>query len=95
MEEERLVSKSKIRYTYSMPITKQAIKKLRHDRDRSVERSKTEEKLHILIKGVRKNPTQKSLTAVFSALDKAGKTHIIHPNRAGRLKSRLSKLLKK
>ncbi len=78
-----------------MPLTKQAIKKLRHDRERTEKRTETEAKLKLLIKNVRKHPTPKTMSQVFSALDKAAKTHIVHPNKASRLKGRLSKLLSK
>ena len=78
-----------------MPLTKRAIKKLRHDREITETRSKTDEKLRSLVKAVRKNPTQKTMSDVFSALDKAAKTHIVHPNKASRMKSRLAKLLGK
>ncbi len=78
-----------------MPITKQAEKKLRHDRKRTVEIKRVHAALHKLVKSMRKHPTQKSLTQVFAALDKAAKTHAIHKNKAARLKARLSKLLAK
>jgi ribosomal protein S20 len=48
-----------------------------------------------LVKSMRKHPTQKSLTLAFTALDKAAKTHVIHKNKAARLKARLAKLLAK
>ena len=51
--------------------------------------------LRQLIKKTRTTPTAKTLSAVFGALDKAAKHHVIHKNRAARLKSRLSRLLKK
>lgn len=44
-----------------------------------------------LIKQARRSSDQKNLQAVFSALDKAVKTNLIHANKAARLKSRLSK----
>lgn len=78
-----------------MPITKQAEKKLRHDRKRTIETKHAHAALQKLVKSMRKKPTQKSLTQVFAALDKAAKTHLIHKNKAARLKSRLSKLLAK
>lgn len=78
-----------------MPLTKRAIKKLRHDRKRTEKREQTEIKLRTLVKNVRKHPTQKTMSQVFSALDKAAKTHIVHPNKASRLKARLAKLLAK
>jgi len=78
-----------------MPITKQAEKKLRHDRKRTVETKRVHTVLQKLVKSMRKHPTQKSLTQAFAALDKAAKTHVIHKNKAARLKSRLAKLLAK
>ena len=78
-----------------MPITKRAIKKLRHDRKRTAEVERVRATLQKLVKSMRKKPTQKSLTQVFAALDKAAKTHVIHKNKAARLKARLSKLLAK
>jgi small subunit ribosomal protein S20 len=78
-----------------MPITKQAEKKLRHDRKRTIEIKRAHTALQKLVKSMRKHPTQKSLTQAFSALDKAAKTHLIHKNKADRLKARLAKLLAK
>lgn len=78
-----------------MPITKRAVKKLRHDRKRTIEIKRVHGALQKLVKAMRKKPTQTSLRKVFSALDKAAKTHAIHKNKADRLKTRLSKLLAK
>lgn len=47
--------------------------------------------LKSLIKKVRLSKSEKNLQAVYSALDKAAKVKLIHPNKAARLKSRLSK----
>jgi small subunit ribosomal protein S20 len=78
-----------------MPVTKQAEKKLRHDKIRSTYTAKKRELLRENIKNFRKSPSQKSLPSAFQILDKAVKTHLIHKNKADRLKSRLSKLLLK
>ena len=78
-----------------MPIIKQAAKKLRHDATVTKRNSRVKTTLKRLIKTVRQKPSQKALTAVSSALDKAAKRRIIHKNKASRLKSRLSRLLKK
>lgn len=78
-----------------MPIIKQAIKKLASDRKRQAKNNLVRNNIHALLKKARKTPTQKTITSVFSALDKAAKQNIVHPNKAARLKSRLSKLLKK
>lgn len=78
-----------------MPITKQAIKKLRHDRDVTVKNIKHRLALKSLIKSARKTATEKNVSAAFAALDKAAKRNIIHKNAASRTKARLSKLLVK
>ncbi|MDD5147617.1 MAG: 30S ribosomal protein S20 [Candidatus Daviesbacteria bacterium] len=76
-----------------MPIIKSAIKKVRKDRTRTARNKKREAALKALIKKVRASKTAKDLQATFSALDKAAKVHLIHPNKSARLKSRLSKLI--
>ncbi len=78
-----------------MPITAQAAKKLRHDRKRTGQTKIVRESLRDLLKAMRKSPSTKILAKVFSALDKAAKRNIIHPNHAARLKSNLAKLIAK
>lgn len=76
-----------------MPIIRSAIKKLRKDKKRT-ERNKAKKiNLKALIKKARENKSAANLRDVFSALDKAAKTNLIHKNKASRLKSRLSKLI--
>ena len=77
-----------------MPITAQALKKLRHDKKRTSKNAAVKSNLRKLIKKMRQKPTNKALKEVYQALDKATKINIIHKNKASRLKSRLSKLLK-
>lgn len=76
-----------------MPIIRSAIKKVRKDKIRTARNKKREITLKSLIKKVRVSKTSKDLQAAFSALDKAAKVHLIHPNKSARLKSRLSKLI--
>jgi len=78
-----------------MPITKQAIKKLSRDNFRKVQNASVRSKLRDAIKSARQKPTVKTLSTAFQRLDKAAKNHVIHKNKASRLKSRLSRLLKK
>ncbi len=78
-----------------MPVTKQAAKKLRHDRTRTVQNKKTKGTIAQFVKKARKTPSATTLSAAFTALDKAVKHHIIHKNTAARTKSRLAKLLAK
>ncbi|MBI2017555.1 30S ribosomal protein S20 [Candidatus Daviesbacteria bacterium] len=74
-----------------MPILKSAIKKVRKDKLRTIRNKKREANLKTLIKKARSSKSAKDLSAVFSALDKAAKVKLIHPNKSARLKSRLSK----
>lgn len=74
-----------------MPIIKSAIKKVRKDKSRTARNKKRGLDLKSLIKKARTTKSEKNLQAVYSALDKAAKVKLIHPNKAARLKSRLSK----
>ena len=78
-----------------MPVIKSAAKKLRQSekhrrRNRAVKSSVKE-----ILDAFRKKPTPAGLAKAFAALDKSAKTNVIHPNKAGRQKSRLAKLLSK
>lgn len=74
-----------------MPIIRSAIKKVRKDKIRSIRNKRRSIALKKLIKQARVSKNAKNLQAVFSALDKAAKVKLIHPNKAARLKSRLTK----
>ncbi|MCL4366034.1 30S ribosomal protein S20 [Patescibacteria group bacterium] len=74
-----------------MPIIKSAIKKVRKDKVRTTRNKSRETALKSAVKKARVSKTAKDLQTAFSALDKAAKVHLIHPNKAARLKSRLSK----
>ncbi len=43
-----------------------------------------------LVKKAKTSPTEKNLAAAFSSIDKAAKHHVIHANKAARLKSSLT-----
>ena len=77
-----------------MPVTKQAIKKVRQDRRKRVFNLRLKRVLKAAVVSYRKKPTKIALTAVYKAADRAAKTNVIHRNKAARIKSRLSKLLK-
>ncbi len=78
-----------------MPILKSAIKKLKQDKKRALVNRVYREKYRLAVKTVRSKPTPKTLQAAYQALDRAAKIRVIHKNKAARLKSRLSLLLKK
>jgi small subunit ribosomal protein S20 len=77
-----------------MPIIHRAIKKLHHDRKRTVVNAKKRKNLHNVVKVTRLKKTKKQLDLAFKTIDKAAKIKLIHPNKAARLKSRLAKLIK-
>jgi len=74
-----------------MPLLKHAKKKLRQDKKRTLKNKKVRELYKSLIKKAKSDPTEKNLAAAFSSIDKAAKHHIIHSNKAARLKSTISK----
>lgn len=85
-----------------MPNTKSAIKAERQNIKRRVVNLAVLEKIRKATKQVRKlaalgklDEAKTALNATFASLDKAAKKHIIHKNKASRLKARLSKLVSK
>lgn len=77
-----------------MPITVGAIRKQRADVRKAAVNRAIRARYKEAIHDVRIKPTAKSLSEVFKQLDRAAKNKTIHKNKASRLKSRLSKLLK-
>ena len=78
-----------------MPVTKQAAKKLRHDKIRTQQNKKTRAHVSKTVKNARKVHSVASIKDAFAVLDKAVKHRLIHKNKAARTKSRLAKLLAK
>lgn len=74
-----------------MPVTKQAIKKVRQDARKAVFNLQRKKAYKKAVKDFLKHPTEAGLKTVFSAVDRAAKTNVIHKNKAARIKSRLSK----
>ena len=72
-----------------MPIIKSAQKKLKQDKVRTQRNSATKKAYKLAIKRVSKPADVKD---AYSKIDKAAKRNLIHPNKAARLKSRVSKL---
>ena len=77
-----------------MPVTKSASKKLRQDKKRTLENRKIKELLKDLVKKAIKKPSEKGIINAIKTADRAVKKNLIHKNKAARIKSRLSKLLK-
>lgn len=79
----------------AMPITKSAIKKQRVDKRRTEQNMVAKGRLKTVVKEVRANPNEKTLKALFSAMDLGVKHRLIAKGHAARLKSRISKTVKK
>lgn len=79
---------------FKMPITTSALKKLRQDKVRNLANDKVREGLRAAVRAFRLKKSEPLLSKAFSALDKAVKKHVIHQNKAGRLKSKLARWLR-
>jgi len=78
-----------------MPITKSAIKKQRVDKKRTLSNLTAKGRLKTTIKEARANPGAGSLKALYSAMDLTVKHHLVTKGHASRIKSRISKTIKK
>ena len=84
-----------------MPLTKSAIKALKVSQRRKLENDLTRAKIKSAVKGAKisiakkdKDVAQK-LQTLYRELDLAAKKNVIHKNKAGRLKSRITKSIAK
>lgn len=83
-----------------MPLIKSAKKALRQSIANKAFNDATRAKVKNAVKGTRiaartgASDAAEKLSAAFRELDLAAKKHVIHKNKASRLKSRLSKVLK-
>ena len=76
-----------------MPVTKSAKKKLRQDKEREVTNDVYRNLLKKLLKKARMSKSPKDIIKAISHADKASKKHIIHKNKASRIKASLSHLI--
>lgn len=77
-----------------MPIIKSAKKRVKVARKAAVRNSRTRRNLKAALKVFDKKPSSAGLSTAQSELDKAVKKHVIHKNKAARLKSRAAKVAK-
>lgn len=78
-----------------MPNIASAKKKQRQDKKRLAMNKTRQKKMKDSMQLFLKKKTKDALQQAVSYIDKAAKNNIIHRNKADRLKSRISKLLKK
>lgn len=77
-----------------MPVIKSAIKKLRRDRKVTRANDLFRANLNHALKTANKQKTAKAVSVVVSLVDRAVKKNLMHKNRAARIKSSFSKLVK-
>lgn len=78
-----------------MPVLKSSKKALKVAKRRKNENDALKSKIRQAQKAVSAKATPETVSKAFSTIDRAVKKHLIHKNRAARLKSQLSKLLVK
>jgi small subunit ribosomal protein S20 len=78
-----------------MPITKSALKALRRDKRKTAINRPIKSRIKSSLDQVTESKAAKDLSIAFSAIDKALKRHLIHRNKAARLKSKASKIVSK
>lgn len=72
-----------------MPVTPSAKKSLRRDLTRTAVNQPIRMRFRWAIRAALDEPSDASLAIAYRAIDRAAKKHVIHANRAARLKSRL------
>ena len=78
-----------------MPVTKTAKRALRVSKRKESENKILVGKLEVAIRKAKRAKTEKAAAEAVSMVDRALKRRIVHKNKAARLKSQISKLLKK
>ncbi|MEX2027366.1 MAG: 30S ribosomal protein S20 [Pirellulaceae bacterium] len=85
-----------------MPNTKSAKKRQRQSEERRLRNKSTKTNLRTRIRKIREavaagklDVAETEFVAITRRLDRAGARYVIHPNKASRLKSRLSNLIRK
>ena len=77
-----------------MPVIKSAKKKLRQDKKREKVNNLLRKAFKDAIKDAQKSKNAEKVKKAVKLVDKAVKKNLIHKNKAARIKSRLSKLVK-
>jgi len=78
-----------------MPVTKTAKRALRVSKKKKIANSKDKSNLEIAVRLATKSKKEADIKKASSLADRASKKNVIHKNKAARIKSALSKLLKK
>lgn len=76
-----------------MPVIKSSKKALRQTKKRTILNKSKATFLKIELKKLKKEKDPKVLPKIYSLVDKMVKTHVIHKNKAGRIKSQVEKIV--
>ncbi|MGI5826011.1 MAG: 30S ribosomal protein S20 [Patescibacteria group bacterium] len=76
-----------------MPIIKSAKKALRQTKKRTAANKAMKRVLKAEIKKVSGSGDQKSVSLIYSTIDKLAKKHVFHKNKSARIKSKIAKRL--
>lgn len=76
-----------------MPILKNAKKALRSSKRKAGVNARVKSRMKTAIDTVKANASAETVSQAFSRIDRAVKYNLLHKNKAGRLKSQLSKLI--
>lgn len=76
-----------------MPILQNAKKALRSSKRKAEVNQRTKSRTKTAVSAVKALKTPAALSLAFSAIDKAVKSHLVHKNKAARMKSQLSKVV--
>jgi len=77
-----------------MPVLANAKKALRASRRKAAINRRTRSKMRTSVVEFKAQPDQTKLPSAFSAIDRAAKQRIIHPNKAARFKRQLNRQAK-
>ncbi|MDQ5951493.1 MAG: small subunit ribosomal protein [Patescibacteria group bacterium] len=79
-------------YKEYMPILKNAKKALRSSKRKAIVNSRVRSRMKTAVDAVKAASSVETISEAYSRIDRAVKHNLIHKNKAGRLKSQLSKL---
>lgn len=74
-----------------MPILKNAKKALRSSQHKAEINTQTRSRMKTAVDAVKKAKSTETVAEAYSRIDRAAKAHLIHPNKAARLKSQLGR----
>ena len=78
-----------------MPITKTAKRALRSSKKKELENKTFTARMEVAIRKAKNKQTKETVKKAISLTDRAVKKNLIHKNKAARIKTRLSTLIKK